>query len=935
MSRLVLGLGDLSASMLPQAGGKAANLGELLAAGLPVPEGFCLTTEAYAQAVRPLGLEEVHSALQDTPADDLEALADLAGRARSLIAGPELPTAIAREILTAYRALDGVPVAVRSSATAEDLPFASFAGQQDTYLNVIDAVALLDAVRKCWASLWTDRAVAYRASRNIDPATVALAVVVQRMVDAEAAGVMFTANPVTGRRREAVIDASSGLGEAVVSGAVNPDHFVVDTASGAILQRRLGDKRRAVRPLPGGGTEYVEQGTAQGAGTDQPCLTDAQIRELAALGSKAEAHYGAPQDTEWALDGDGKVWLTQSRPITTLYPLPEKARPAEKDPLPEKARERRSPAEELRVYLCFSLAQGLTRPLTPMGLAALRRIGSSVAAAAGFDVPDPRSGPPPYFEAGQRIFVDLTAAARSTVGRRIIPNVFDVMEARSAKVLRSVFDDPRLSITRRTPWDLLRHVVPLAARARVPEAAIRALVRPEAALKRLNRFTTEFNATLELPQGASPRARLDHAEGILSRLFPNLPAVLPLAGLGFAMLGLAGKLLGAGKLFGAGKDSAGQDSAGKDSAGPGSAGPNRNIDLQPVLRGLPNNVTTEMDLELWRIAVAIRSDAESVAALTGHPPTVLAQRFAAGDLPAAAQTGLAEFLARFGHRAVAEIDVGMPRWRDDPTHILGVLANYLRLEDPERAPDRQFSKAAAEADAHIERLVAEARSRGRLRAMAVQAALRRARLFAGLRELPKFQIVLALAEVRKQLAEVGAVLAEQKRLARADDIFFLDFAEANQALDGADMQDLVAQRQGAYYLELERRHIPRMLLSDGTEPETLLTAVGTADAGALSGSPASAGTVTAPARVILDPVGAHLEPGEILVAPSTDPGWTPLFLTAGGLVMEMGGPNSHGGVVAREYGIPAVVGVADATSLLRTGQEVTVDGGAGTVVPGA
>ena len=900
MGRLVLGLGDLSASMLPQVGGKAANLGELLAAGLPVPDGFCLTTEAYVRAVGPLGLAEVHNALQETPADDLEALALLAARARSLIGSAELPTAVAGEVLTAYRALDGVPVAVRSSATAEDLPFASFAGQQDTYLNVTDAVALLDAVRKCWASLWTDRAVAYRASRNIDPATVALAVVVQRMVDAEAAGVMFTANPVTGRRREAVIDASPGLGEAVVSGAVNPDHFVVDTASGRILQRRLGDKRTAVRPLPGGGTEYVDQEAHAGPG--QLCLTDTQIRELAALGSKAEAHYGAPQDTEWALDGDGKLWLTQSRPITTLYPVPSTVPPQP------------GPGEELRVYLCFSLAQGLTRPLTPMGLAALRQIGSSIAAAAGFDVPDRRGGPPPFAEAGQRIFVDLTAAARSTVGRRIIPSVFDVMEARSAKVLRSIFDDPRLSITRRTPWDLLRHVVPIAARFRLPEAALRALVRPEAALKRLNRFTAEFNATLELPQGATPRACLDHAEGILARLFPNLPAVLPLAGLGFAMLGLAGKLLGSGKLFGAGK--------------------NRSTGLQPVLRGLPNNVTTEMDLELWRVATKIKSDPESVTVLTAHPPSVLAQRFAAGELPAAAQAGLAEFLERYGHRAVAEIDVGMPRWRDDPAHILGVLANYLRLEDPERAPDRQFSKAAAEAEAQVERLVAEARSRGRLRAAVVRAALRRARLFAGLRELPKFQIVLALAEVRKQLAEVGAVLAEQKRLARAEDIFFLDFAEAHQALDGANMQDLVAQRQGAYYLELERRHIPRMLLSDGTEPETLLAGDGAA-AGALSGSPASAGTVTAPARVILDPVGAHLEPGEILVAPSTDPGWTPLFLTAGGLVMEMGGPNSHGAVVAREYGIPAVVGVADATSLLRTGQEVTVDGGAGTVVPDA
>jgi pyruvate,water dikinase len=195
--------------------------------------------------------------------------------------------------------------------------------------------------------------------------------------------------------------------------------------------------------------------------------------------------------------------------------------------------------------------------------------------------------------------------------------------------------------------------------------------------------------------------------------------------------------------------------------------------------------------------------------------------------------------------------------------------------------------------------------------------------------------VVALAEVRRQVAEVGATLAAEGRIARADDVFFLDFAEAGQALDGADMQELVARRQGAYYLELERRRIPRLLLSDGTEPETLLSSDGAAGEGALTGSPASAGIVTAPARVILDPVGAHLEPGEILVAPSTDPGWTPLFLTAGGLVMELGGPNSHGAVVAREYGIPAVVGVADATSVLRTGQCITVDGGAGTIVPGS
>lgn len=908
MSGRVLGLRDLSARMLPQVGGKAANLGELLSAGLPVADGFCLTTEAYAEAMAPLGLGDVHRDLQATPADHLDALAELAARARGLITAAELPPGIASEVLSAYQALDpgpgpGVPVAVRSSATAEDLPFASFAGQQDTYLNVVGAEALLAAVRDCWASLWTDRAVAYRASRNIDPSTVALAVVVQRMVDAAAAGVMFTANPVTGRRRESVIDASPGLGEAVVSGAVNPDHFVVDTASGRILERRVGDKRLVIRPLPGGGTESTDQPAAG----DKPCLTDTQVRELAALGAKAEHHYGAPQDTEWAIDAAGKAWLTQSRPITTLYPLADRVLRGEVSEY------------DTRIYLCFSLAQGLTRPITPMGLAAFRRIAASVATAAGFDVPDARSGPRPFVEAGQRIFFDLTTVARSTVGRRIVPKVFDIMEARSAAVLRRVFDDPRFSITRRTPWGLIKHVGPVAARARVPESLFRALVRPEAALRRVDRFTKDFNKSLELPDGVSPRQRLEHAEQVLTRLFPNVPAIIPLPALGFAMLALAGKLLKGGRRQG----QSGQGQAGRDAW----------AELQPILRGLPNNVTTEMDLELWRLATAIRADAESSRLLTGQPPALLAQRFSAGELPAVAQSGLAAFLERFGHRAVAEIDVGMPRWRDDPTHILGVLANYLRLDDPALAPDRQFSRAEDEAEAQMARLVAEARSRGRLRGVIVRGALRRARLFAGLRELPKFQIVVALAEVRRQLAEVGKALAAEGRIARADDVFFLDFAEAGEALDGADMQELVARRQGAYHLELERRRIPRILLSDGTEPETLASARGAAADGALAGSPASAGTVTAPARVILDPVGAHLEPGEILVAPSTDPGWTPLFLTAGGLVMEMGGPNSHGAVVAREYGIPAVVGVADATSVLQTGQEVTVDGGAGTVVP--
>jgi pyruvate,water dikinase len=900
---LVVRLSHLDGSMLPLVGGKAANLGELISAGLPVPDGFCLTTEAYKEAtvtVRDGGLRQLgdlQKALQGTTNQAAE-LAALAGTVRQAIVGLQVPPHIAAAVEQAYSALGHeTPVAVRSSATAEDLPFASFAGQQDTYLNIIGPDALLVAVRNCWASLWTDRAVAYRAALGIAPHEVALAVVIQRMVDAAAAGVMFTANPLTGRRREAVIDAAPGLGEAVVSGAVNPDHFVVDTAAHRVLERKLGDKRVAVRPRPGGGTEtHNVQDGAEG-----PSLTDGQALELAALGLQAERHFGAPQDTEWAIDTGGALWLTQSRPITTLYPLPES----------------RSAADgEARIYLCFSLAQGLTRPLTPMGLASLRLVGSSVARAAGFDVPDPRRGPAPYAEAAQRMYVDVTTPVRSTVGRRILPRVFDVMEARSATVLRQVFSDPRFSVTRKTPFGLLRHVLPAAVRARALETLLRGLLTPKAALRRLDRFSRQFADDLELDSGAGPMERLDHAERLLgSRLFSIVPAILPLPALGFAMLWVAGKLLG---------------------------GPGRGEDLQKVLRGLPQNVTTEMDLDLWRLAAAMKVEREAREALETREPSRLAADFRDGTLPPVLNAGVARFLERYGHRAVAEIDVGMPRWSDDPTYILGVLANYLRLDNPAMAPDAQFSRAEAEAEAAVDRLVAEARARGRVRSVLVGAALRRARLFAGLRESPKYQLVLGLAEVRKQLALVGAALAADGRLESADDVFFLDFDELRQALGHTsattagrqrNVRELIVERRAAYSSELGRRHIPRVLLSDGTEPEVLYAGRAAAADGALTGSPASAGSVTAAARVILDPVGAHLEPGEILVAPSTDPGWTPLFLTAGGLVMEMGGPNSHGAVVAREYGIPAVVGVPEATVRLATGQYITVDGGAGTVVP--
>ncbi|MFH8248795.1 PEP/pyruvate-binding domain-containing protein [Microbacterium sp. B2969] len=849
---LVLDLAQLSAADLPAVGGKAANLGELIRAGFDVPPGFCLTTEAYRLAVR-------GTTVEDGTATDASA-------ARDAVLGAPFPPEVAEAVRSAYARLepDGGPVAVRSSATAEDLPGASFAGQQDTYLDVAGIDDVLDAVHRCWASLWTDRAVAYRAAQGIDGAGVALAVVVQRMVDAASAGVLFTADPVTGRRRQAVLDAARGLGDAVVSGSVDPDHFVVDTATGRILERRRG-------------------GTLESAS-----VTDEEVQTLAALGDRVEGAFGSPQDIEWAMDAGGHAWLTQSRPITTLFPVPVRDVP--------------KPADEARVYFCISLAQGLHRPITPMGIAAFRVIGSGFLDLIGRRPERIADGPGAFAVGGDRIFLDATPIVRSAAGREIFPRALDVMEARSAVVLRRLFDDPRFSVLPRSRRRFARGFLHLAARIRLPLLVGQALFSPAAAQRRVRRLEEEIRQR-SVPEGGDIPTRVDGVIDLLFTMMPLAPRSLPGAVAGFAMLGLARRLL-------------------RGSVQPG--------ELQTVLRSVPDNVTTEMDLALWRIAAHARDDADSASALEMQSARQLAEGYRAGILPLVLQRDMTRFLSRYGHRAVAEIDLGMPRWSEDPAHLFGVLSGYLRLDPDADSPERHFADGAHAARAMALSLIGRARRRGPLRGAAVGFSLRRARALVGMREMPKFLVMIGLGKARAAMLRIGAELADAGAIAEPADVFFLDFDETKRAAAGEDLRGTVAERRASYDAELGRRHIPRMLLSDGTEPEAIGSA-STASEGSLRGTPASAGTVTAPARVILDPVDAHLEPGEILIAPSTDPGWTPLFLTAGGLVMEMGGANSHGAVVAREYGIPAVVGVPGATEAISTGAEVTVDGASGVV----
>ena len=821
---LTVSLAELDRNSGALAGGKGANLGELVRAGFPVPDGFVLTTQAFA----------------------------LAGTGAPL--GSPVPPVVAEAALKAYSVLGSGPVAVRSSATAEDLPGASFAGQQDTYLDVSGNDALLDAIRRCWASLWNERAVAYRKANNVDETKVSLAVVVQKMVDASAAGVLFTADPVTGRRHVATIDAVTGLGEKLVSGAVDPDHYVVDMATRKVIAGRAS------------------------------VLSEQELLALAEMGDRVERHFGAPQDIEFALDGQRNIHLVQSRPITTLYPLPPGAPDPERD---------------LRVYFSFNVFQGYFEPLTPMGTQFFRLLTGALSAKFGAPVADPSAGAGLIKEAGMRLYIDVTPIIRDRIGRRAFVTATSAGEARSSAVVAQLASDPRLALARRSRLRSIRAIAGAMLHAGVPQSALRVARSPDKTPQRYVREVEEL-VRVDMPADATVEQRLDAFERLVltgtPRLFQRMIGIILPAMLSFA---LTARLL---------------------------RGKARMDELQLITRSAPHNPTTEMDLALWALCTDVRADADSRQALLTRTPSELSAAYRQGTLPPRLQAGLASFLARYGFRSIGEIDLGVERWSENPEHILGALTNYIRLGDDAPAPDAQFAKGAAEAEATIASLLT--RVHGPRRAI-LGVVLRRVRALIGRREAPKFQIVrLLIAPSRELLKPAGRDLVARGVLADADDIFFLDLHEARRAAAGEDMRGVVAARREVFAREHARRHIPRVLLSDGTDAEAALVNHGEG----LRGSPASPGVVSGTARVILSPSGARLEPGEILVAPSTDPGWTPLFLTAGALVMEMGGMMSHGAVVAREYGIPAVVGVAGATEQIVTGQRITVDGSAGTVV---
>ncbi|MUL41453.1 pyruvate, water dikinase [Streptomonospora sp. PA3] len=794
----VLELSSIDPERRDLVGGKAAGLAALIRMGEQVPDGFCVTTEAHERG--------------------------------------EVPRA---EVLAAYDRLGGGPVAVRSSATTEDLPDAGFAGQHDTRLAVTGAEELVEAIGACWESLHTERAIAYRRAAGVTHDTACMAVVVQRMVEAEVAGVLFTADPLTGSRSRAVVDAAPGVGAALVDGAAAADHYVLDGAEGADAPQR-------------------------------GCLTPDRLAELREVGARLQSRFGAPQDIEWAYDRTGRLWLLQSRPITTLFPAPPQG-----------------PQPGARLYVEFGHVQGMLQPATPMGMSTLKSLVAGMLAAVGVKAE--------IVDIGGRLYGDLTDAMLDPATRgRLVKLMAVDFGPRAQAVVEHLLRDPRFAPRKRVrrPGRAALGMGPKAvagiAGALARPAAARARVFGE--IERLRREPAADPATpaelLDLVEDTG------HPSGDLGALvWPVVSGLLASAALQPLLKGIADE-----------------------------------DEVRTVLGGMPHNVTIEMDLALWQVS---RRAAPHRELLLNTAPDKLAAAYLAGELP---DIGLTAFLDAYGHRAAAEVDVGVPRWSEDPAPVFAMLANLLRVTDPEQAPDRRFERASARAEEMLAELARRARRTRPLRGRLAGFFLRRARELGGLREAGKFAGLYPLRDRRRRLLLIGARLREDGLLQRADDVMFLTPAELRTVVeDGADLREAVAGRRREYARELRRRRVPVALLDDGTDAETLLPARATG-ARTLTGNGAASGRVSGRARVVRDPADAAIEPGEILVAPTTDPGWTPLFLTAGGLVTETGAVMAHGPTVAREYGIPAVICVPGATERIRTGQLITVDGAAGTVV---
>jgi rifampicin phosphotransferase len=861
MRSLVLDFQEMEKTQLWLVGGKGLHLGELSKIeGIQVPEGFCVTTVGYQRAIEQ---NETYHALLGRltmlKAEDRDQIGEISKKIRQTIMDIEIPPDVVTAV-THYLSRFGEEhaYAVRSSATAEDLPHASFAGQQDTYLNIIGVDAILQHISKCWASLFTDRAVIYRMQNGFDHSQVYLSVIVQRMVFPQASGILFTADPMTSSRKVLSIDASFGLGEALVSGLVSADGYKV--REGEIVDKRIAAKTLAIYGRKEGGTETKQIDPDQ---QKTQTLTDEQILQLARIGRQIEAYFGQPQDIEWCLAHD-TFYIVQSRPITTLYPIPEAS------------------DQENHVYISVGHQQMMTDPIKPLGLSFYLLITSA-----------------PMRKAGGRLFVDISAMLASPVGRdalltlgRSDPLIKDaletIIERDFIKLVQT--DDKELSSGNRGKG---KSSAGVQAQFEHDPAIVSDLIKS-------NQASVE-----ELKHNIQAKSGSDLFDFILEDI-QQLKKILfdPRSSSVFMAAMDASEWINEKMMKWLGEKNA----------------------ADTLSQSVPHNITSEMGLALLDVADAIRPYPEVIEYLQHVKDDPFLDELPKFEGGQEARDAVQAYLNKYGMRCAGEIDITRTRWSEKPITLVPLILNNIKNFEPHES-NRRFEQGRQEALQKEQDLLYRLKQLpdGEQKAKETKRMIDLVRNFIGYREYPKYGYInryfvykQALLKEAEQLVQVGVIHEKA-------DIYYLTFEELHEVVRTHKLDYRMINKRKDEYKIYEKLTPPRVITSDGEiiageyKRENL-------PVGAIAGLPVSSGVIEGRARVLLNMEDADLEEGDILVTSFTDPSWTPLFVSIKGLVTEVGGLMTHGAVIAREYGLPAVVGVENATKLIKDGQRIRVNG---------
>ena len=749
--------------------------------------------------------------------------------------------------------------AVRSSATAEDLPHASFAGQQDTYLNIISKEAILQHISKCWASLFTDRAVIYRIQNGFDHSQVHLSVIIQKMVFPQASGILFTADPITSNRKLLSIDASFGLGEALVSGLVSPDCYKV--RDDKIVDKMIATKKLAIYGRKEGGTVTHEVNPDQ---QEVQTLTDQQILQLARIGRQIEAYFGCPQDIEWCLVDD-TFYIVQSRPITTLYPIPE------------------AETQENHVYVSVGHQQMMTDAMKPLGLSFFLL-----------------TTPAPMHKAGGRLFVDVLPALTSPVGRENLLNTLGESDPLIKDALLTIIE--RGDFIKSLPDDQ-REQSPAKSNKGMSPSGFQAQI--ENNLKIVSDHIKSSQTSIgELKQNIQTKSGLDLFDFILEDL-QELKKFLFDPRMGVIMDAMDASTWINKKMY---------EWLGE-----------KNV-ADTLSQSVSNNITSEMGLELLDAADVIRPYPEVIDYLQHAKDENFFDELVKYDGGQVTKDAISAYLNKYGMRCAGEIDITRTRWSEKPTTIIPMILSNINNFKPNKS-NRKFEQGQRVALKKQQELLDRLKQLpdGEQKAKETKRRIDLIRNFSGYREYPKYGMVnryfvykQALLKEAEQLVQVGVIHEKE-------DIYYLTFEELREVVRTNKLDNEIISKRKDEYKLYEKLTPPRVITSGGEiiageyKRENL-------PAEAIVGLPVSSGVIEGRARVILNMEDADLEDGDILVTSFTDPGWTPLFVSIKGLVTEVGGLMTHGAVIAREYGLPAVVGVENATKLIKDGQRIRLHG---------